>query len=75
MDPRTRLVEYVERKGGVAAAALELNIGYPSLYAIVKGWRGVGKKTAKHLAASSHGELKAADLIWIRATRKQGEAA
>lgn len=69
MDPRAHLTAYIERKGGVAAAARALGVPYQSLRGIAAGWRGISAGYAERLANNSSGELRADVLVWVRATR------
>lgn len=75
MDARQHLEAAVEKNGGIASAARKWGIPYQSLRGVVSGWRGVGRRTAATWAAKSNGELDASLLIWIRATRKESDAA
>lgn len=75
MTPRELLDQFIESKGGIAAAARALDVPYQSLRGIAKGWRGVSRDYAETLARKSGGELDADSLVWIKATRKQGRAA
>lgn len=74
MDPRQHLEAAVARHGKVADAARAWGLPYPSLYAVVNGWRGVSRRQAAKWAASSKGELDPALLVWIRAFRKESAA-
>lgn len=74
MTPRELLDQFIERKGGLGAAARALGVPYQSLRGIAKGWRGVSPDYARRLADNSGGELDADTLVWIRATRKPRES-
>jgi hypothetical protein len=70
MDGRQHLEAAIAKHGNVADAARVWNIKYPSLYAVINGWRGVSRRQAAKWSAQSNGELDASLLVWIRATRK-----
>ena len=70
MDGRQHLEAAIAQHGGIAPAARAWSLPYPSLYAVVNGWRGVSRKQAALWAASAGGELDPSLLVWIRATKK-----
>lgn len=74
MDPRLHLQAFIDAQGGLPAAAKALNTEYQTLRGIHKGWRGVTREMAAKWAAASGGLLDASVLIWIRPTRKLGDA-
>lgn len=74
MEPKQHLLDFIDRQGGIPAAANALSMPYQSLRSIVAGWRGVNKKRARVMAENSRGELDANVLVWIKATRKERKA-
>ena len=74
MDGRQHLEAAIAKHGGMTPASKAWGIPYPSLAAVVRGWRGVSRKQAAKWAAQAGGDLDASLLVWIRATRKSEAA-
>lgn len=66
MNPRSYWQAYVDRFGSMAAVAERLGVPYPTVYAVCKGQRGIGRALAARMAAADS-SLDASVLIWVRA--------
>lgn len=74
MDPRSKLMAYVESVGGPTKAAEVLRTPLPTMYAVCNGWKGVGRRLASRWEVATNGALKAAELVWVLPTRKERKA-
>lgn len=71
MDHRKKLRAYIADSGGIKPVSWILGAAEQTLRGILNGWRGVSKSQAEKWEKRSRGALKADELIWIRATKKE----
>lgn len=69
MDARNYWNEYVERCGGVKAAADRLATPYQTIASITSGHRGIGPRLVERFVARDP-LLDPNALIWVRASRE-----
>jgi len=74
MNPRDYLNEYIDLCGGIPATAERLGVPYSTLCSICNGYRGISPGMAERISIGSNGVLDRNKLVWIRATKKEGEA-
>lgn len=73
MDSRVYWIGYVERCGGIQAAAERLHTPYSTIACICNGTRGIGRKLARRFAEADTA-LDENVLVWVTPV-KEGEVA
>lgn len=69
MNAREYWTSYVDRVGGLAAAAKKLRTPYSTIAGITNGSRGIGHLLAARFAKADK-SLDASALLWVRPTNR-----
>jgi hypothetical protein len=68
MDARTYWQQYVDRVGGLQAAAERLDTPYSTIAGVTNGSRGIGRELARRMAAADP-TLDETILVWVEPVR------
>jgi hypothetical protein len=73
MNPRSYWDAYAGRFAQISDLAGHLGIPYPTIYAVCKGQRGIGRALAERMVAADP-SLDASILIWVRPVKPGAQA-